>query len=155
MVSHIRCLFLPALLAIAFHIGFGQIIDDDPAVTGIKKVVVDAQRKVKPMKGHEASQCFTDDDKIKFDQNGDAKRIAAGAASSPEFEAGIKALRKRGKDYQLKVLDVLRSLRDKTYAEAQRFGPDVQTEAGAQAQSEIASEIVEIMRNRLPCCNKH
>jgi hypothetical protein len=156
-VTDVKRLLLSLFIFSMFfvHISTGQIIGEDPVVASLKKVVVEAQRKVKPMKGPEAYQCFTEDDKRRFDQNEDAERIAKSAVISADFEPAMRTLRRKSKDYQLKVLDSLRVLRDKTYAEAGRYGPDVQTDSGAEAQSEIASKIVEIMSSRLPCCNRH
>jgi hypothetical protein len=140
----------------AAQLGYGQVAsaqsNDDPTFTRIKDLVVAAQREIKPMKGFEASECFTDDDKKQFDKNEDAKRIATKATGAPEFKSAIKDLAKQRKDYQKDLLTRLRAVRDKTYGEVHRFGDDVQTDAGAAAQAQIASEIAGIMGNGLPCC---
>src|ERR1035438_2865774 len=121
----VLCLLIPV------RFGIAQVIDDeDPVFTRIKNILVAAQHgeEIKPMTGLEAYQCFTDDDKKRFDANGDAKRIAALVTGSSEFQSALKELGQKKKDYQRHVLEKLQTVHDRLYHDGDHFGPGIRSE---------------------------
>jgi hypothetical protein len=100
--------------------------------------------------GESATQCFTDADYANFKASEKAKMIAQQVSKSTKFDRSVQAIKRLKADERDKAIAQLKAIRQKKIAEnGGKFGPDSQTDAGAAAQSDIATEVVKIIESRI------
>jgi hypothetical protein len=111
--------------------------------TNIIEVVQRAQKKnVRASSGEYAYQCFTELDYQAFVREGRAQKIGSRLVRNRTFMEAVLALRQMPESERQRFLEVCRKPLRPTWAQLGRVSSAGQTEAGQQAEWDIANAIV-------------
>jgi hypothetical protein len=105
------------------------------------------KRYVRESWGERAFECFTDRDLERFHADGIPNRVATELATDKRFLAVKKTIRSLPVTQQDEVLTRAASTYKPTWAQIGKIDRSGQTDAGQQAEKEIAEVIVELVKS--------
>lgn len=113
-------------------------------------IIKSAQRRhVRDSWGERASECFTDRDLDKFHDSKIPTKVADDLRTDKRFQSTIQAIRSLPPQQRDELLDRAASSYKPTWAQLGRIDRAGQTEAGQQAEKEIAAGIVAFVKEQL------
>ena len=127
------------------------ITQSEGAIGAIHEAIMAAQKaNVRESSGTDSYECFTGRDYSNFRSAKTADKIAAELLAQREIQAAILTLRKKSVAQREEIVKQWRCPLRKTWAQLGRISREGQTDAGQQAETDIANAVVDAI---LRCCD--